>query len=622
MKLCYPTLLFLFLAAPLLAQPDSLAGTDAFTLTPLGTLATGAFDEGAAEIATYDASSRRLFFTNARDNSLGIVDLSAPATPTLLATVDLSPYGAGVNSVSARDGVVAVAVQAATVDGNGTAVLLDTEGQLLATYAVGALPDMITWTSDGKYVLTANEGEPSDDYTVDPEGSVSVIDLSAGVTAGTVSTAGFTAYNDRRDALLSVGVRLFGPNATVAQDLEPEYIAVVGDTLAYVTLQENNAIAVVRIATAQVIDIMPQGYKDHRNSGFDASNRDEAINITPHAVLGMYQSDAIATYTVDGTAYLVTANEGDARDYEGYSEEARIADLVLDPEAYPDADALQQEDVLGRLTTSTAFGDTDGDGDVDQLYAFGGRSFSIYRTDGTLVYDSGEALERITAAADPDNFNSTNTENDSFDNRSDDKGPEPEAVEVAYRDGRTYALIGLERVGGIVVYDVTDPTAPFYVSYVNNRDFGVDAQAEDGSTNPAVGDLGVEDILFIPASDSPTGEDLVVTANEISGTVTVFTVSGDYVSATHAVSPELLSLGQYPNPFTADFTVTYTLETPTTVSFDLFDLQGRLLRPGAPERREAGTHTRTFAGSTLPAGTYLLRARIGDRHTALRLLKR
>ena len=283
--------------------------------------------------------------------------------------------------------------------------------------------------------LTANEGEPDDDYIIDPEGSVSIIKIKKGGAAKlkqkNVKTASFAPFNSIKDDLVAAGVRIFGPGASVAKDLEPEFLTVdKGSKTAWVTLQENNAIAEIDIKKAKVKKIFALGTKDHSvvGNGLDASNKDDEINIAPWPVHGLYQPDSIASYQVKGVTYLVTANEGDARDYDGFSEEARVKDLVLDPTAFPDAATLQLEENLGRLKTTTADGDTDGDGDFDELFSYGARSFSIWTTDGDLVFDSGDEFEATTAFKFPFDFNSTNDENDSFDNRSDDKGPEPEGV--------------------------------------------------------------------------------------------------------------------------------------------------------------------------------------------------
>jgi 2',3'-cyclic-nucleotide 2'-phosphodiesterase (5'-nucleotidase family) len=389
-------------------------------------------------------------------------------------------------------------------------------------------------------VLTANEGEPSEDYTTDPEGSVSIITLPADVSTVTnanVTTIGFTAFNQgnaRYSTLISTTVqvnnstpRVFGPGATVAQDFEPEYIAVSDDSsTAYVMLQENNAVAVVDLSVPEVTTVIGLGFKDFSQpeNALDPSNSDGAINIGTWPVVGMYQPDAIAAYTVDSTTYLVSANEGDARDYDGFSEEVRVADLTLDDTAFPNSN-LSDENQLGRLRVTDAAiaisgtevisGDTDLDGEFEELYAYGARSFSIWNgTTGELVYDSANDFALIAAEEYPAYFNA-DFDNGAFqfDDRSDDKGIEPEGVALGEIDGRTYAFIGLERMGGIMIYDVTDPMTPVYVDYVNTADF------ENGS-----GNISPEGIIFIPGVESPTGNPMLVVSYEVSGTVVFFEV--------------------------------------------------------------------------------------------------
>jgi 2',3'-cyclic-nucleotide 2'-phosphodiesterase (5'-nucleotidase family) len=491
----------------------------ALDLNVLGTYATGAFDEGAAEINAYDADTKRLFVVNSNAVTVDILDVSNPTNPVKIGEIDATVYGAGANSVAVKNGIVAIAIENEVVTDNGEVVFFDADGNFLGEVVVGALPDMVVFTPDGSKVLVANEGEPDDG--VNPEGSISIIDLTNGVANATVDTADFTAYNGQEAALRAEGVRIF-PGIPFSQDAEPEYIAVSPDgTKAFVSLQENNAVAIVDIAAKQVTDIIGLGVKDHSlpGNGIDASDRDDAINIQNYPVFGLYMPDAIASYEVNGTTYFVTANEGDARD-----EDARIKDLILDPIAFPNAEELQQDEVLGRLEVSTIDGDFDGDGDFDALYAYGARSFTIFDAEGNLIFDSGDDFEQITAALIPDYFNSTNDENGSFDSRSDAKGPEPEGVVIGKVDGNTYAFVGLERVGGIMVYDITNPAGASFVQYINNRNFEVEAQLADGSTNPAVGDLGPEGLTFIAAEDSPTGEALLAVSNEISGTTTIYSV--------------------------------------------------------------------------------------------------
>jgi len=910
----------------------------------------GSFAGLGAEISTYDPISQQLFIISG-GATLQVLSLSNPSSPSLVQNIDLSAFGTA-NSVAVKNGLVAVAVESSPKTAAGKVVFFDALGTLQGAVTVGALPDMLTFTPDGKKILVANEGEPNSYKqadSVDPVGSVSIIDLSHGVAAATVATAGFESFNSQIDALKASGVRIFGPNATVAQDLEPEYITVSADgSTAYVTLQENNALAVVDIASATVTAIKPLGLKNHnqptvlgvetyaftdlptlgttaagqdiplggfsgltfegytadgklkfithtdrgpnaeatgvnrpfllpefapevirfeldrttgsmeitqriqlkvsatdllsglpntaiaggngnttyndevpvdsfgnvlpldplgadlegivvaadgsfwmvdeyrpaiyhfstegvlidrfvpqgtaaaagqpagtfgtealpevlaqrrqnrgfeaialqddkiyafvqspirnpeslsngtlnglknvrivefdpatqttrqflyvmdnppsvsstdtradkigdavaigngeflvverdddaidsdplsqiqkkvyrfslqgateisslpetingktldqmtaaelaaagvvpiqkelhvdlatagyntvekvegltlidrntlavindndftvgditfdptdgtftrnstpetpllglitlQNTGLDASDKDGGINIRQSPVLGMYQPDAIASYSVGGQTYLITANEGDARDYDGFEEEERVKDLDLDPTAFPNAKALQKDASLGRLTVTSANGDTDGDGDFDQLQVFGARSFSIWDASGNLVFDSGDQIERITAAAVPSLFNS-NGDTGTVDSRSDNKGPEPEGVVIGVVNNRTYAFIGLERTGGVLVYDVTDPRHPSFLEYVATE-----------------GDIAPEGLAFIPANLSPNGKSLLVVTNEVSKTTSIFefvppkriegTDDGDCLHGTHA----------------------------------------------------------------------------------------
>jgi hypothetical protein len=295
-----------------------------------------------------------------------------------------------------------------------------------------------------------------------------------------------------------------------------------------VTLQENNAVALLDLQALKVEAVLPLGMKDHSRAqnALDASDRDGRINIANWPVFGLYQPDSIDSFRADGKTYYITANEGDARAYGGFNEERRVRDLRLDTVAFPDAAMLRDNANLGRLRVTGANGDLDNDGDYDRLFAFGARSFTIWGEDGKLVFDSGDALERLTAeiapgAPSPD-FNSNNDANGSFDSRSDDKGPEPEGLVVGSYLGRTYAFVGLERVGGVAVYDVTNPHAPVLQDYFNNRDFSVPATLATGGTNPAVGDLGPEGLAFVPWYLSPTWRPLVIVGNEISGTTSIF----------------------------------------------------------------------------------------------------
>jgi hypothetical protein len=491
-------------------------------LTPIGTYATGIFAGGAAEIVEYDSRNERLFVVNTAAATVDAIDISNPSAPSLAFSIDVSAYGPRASSVAVhgtKELVVAVAPNA-VAQLPGTAVFHDLDGVFVAAVNVGANPDKVEFTPNGAYVLVANEGVPNASYTVDPEGSVSVISVQDNaITQADVRTAGFQAYNGLP---LDPSIRIFGPGASVAQDLEPEHLVIAqNNQTAWVSLQENNAVAVVDVQSATVTDLFGLGFKDHSlaGNGLDPSDRDNGIHIATWPVLGMYQPDAIEEFKIGATSYLITANEGDARAYSGFSEEVRLSALPLDPTTFPNAAALKQQAALGRLRVSSATGDTDHDGDFDQIYAFGGRSFSIWTTTGNLVFDSGDALEQITAAAFPSDFNSNNDANNSFDTRSDDKGPEPEGVTIGKVGSKTYAFIGLERMGGVVVYDISTPSVPVFVQYVNPRNF---------AGNPAAGtagDLGPEGLFFIPIGESPIQAPLLAVANEVSGTTTIYEIT-------------------------------------------------------------------------------------------------
>jgi choice-of-anchor I-like protein len=477
-------------------------------LEHLGTYATGIYNQVAAEIGAHDPQTQRLFVTNSATNSIDVLDMRDPRSMVLLFTIPLMSHGDSPSSVAFKNGLGAVAVVADPKTDPGKVVFFTSDGTVLASVIVGSLPDSLTFTPNGKKVIVANEGEPNDEYTIDPDGSVSIIDVSQGgaaVTQSSVRNLNFSGFNSQIQGLRSRGVRIYGPKveevigedgepetifteggASVAQDIEPEFVSVSSDSrTAFVTLQENNAFAVIDIEKARIQKIVPLGYKLHilPRNGMDASDRDDAVNIRSWPVRGMYLPDAIATFEVDGQTYLITANEGDTRDWDGFSEEERIGGVTLGGVLALITD-LQENENLGRLkvTNSPPDGkDTDQEGEdvYRRLYSFGGRSFSIWNQEGQLVFDSGDQLERVTHASLGDDFNSDNAASPSGDSRSDDKGPEPEAVAVGKVGPKTYGFIGLERPGGVATYDISRPWAPRFQDYINNRDFTVEFNLGD-----------------------------------------------------------------------------------------------------------------------------------------------
>lgn len=524
--------------------PEQPAPADTtIALSKLGQYQTGLFDQSAAEIVKYDAANQNAYVVNAASGKVDILNLSNPAAPTKVGDLDGSDIGGAANSVSIYGGVIAVAIEAATKQDPGAVLLFDaSNGQRLNNLTVGALPDALTFTPDGKFILVANEGEPNSDYTNDPVGSISVIDMQNGAAKATVKTADFTAFNGQEDSLRQSGVRIYGPNATAAQDFEPEWITVTADSkTAYVSLQENNAIAVVDIATATVNKVLPLGFKDWNASasnGLDASDKDDKINIQKWPVYGMYQPDTIEVYETNGQTYLVTANEGDSRDYDAWTEEFRVKDLQIDGQAFPNAATLQLDENLGRLGVTSTMGvsndcnPSDVTTDVETacsysaLYTFGGRSMSVFQVTDTglkMVFDTGSQMEQEVAKTYAADFNSNNDENDSFDKRSDNKGPEPEGLALGQVDGKTYAFVGLERQGGLMVYDITNPEQTQFVQYITTRDFALPNEDDLLVTS----DLGPEGVYFIPSDKSPEAskKPMVLVGYEVSGTTGTFEVN-------------------------------------------------------------------------------------------------
>jgi hypothetical protein len=535
--------LALLLASPAISASDR-GDRGAIALEPLGSyrerVAVGgrqACRKRISEITAYDDATRRLFVTNVADLAVDILDIADPRRPTLLRRVSLGRYGAP-SSVAVLDGLIAVATVAvrdgAASPERGQVVLLDAEGRVLRTFRVGGTPDMLTFTPDGRTLLVANSGAPSEDYRVDPEGSVTLIRLDRGWRRAGIRTASFRRFD--ADTLRAQGVRIFGPGADAAQDLEPEYIAVSPDSrTAWVGLQANNALGILDIARARFERIVALGVKRHDRpgQGLDASDEDGRINIRRWPVLGIYEPDGIAAFHHAGRTYLVLANEGEPRSTEAFDETARVRDLRLDPIIFPNAAAIQADEQLGRLMVSTVRADIDGDGDVDRIRTLGGRSFSIRRTDGSLVYDSGDLIERYTArdelyAPAPNLFNTPDDEN-AFDERSDNRGPQPDNAVTARIDGRTYAFVALERTSIVLVVDVTRPERPVLLGHGGTRDFTQDPEATGGAdkdfyVNCAAGDLGPEGLLVIPAEQSPIGEPLLAVGYQTSGSTGLFRI--------------------------------------------------------------------------------------------------
>lgn len=465
--------------------------------------------ETAAEISAYDSRTKLLFVTNATKPGIEVINMEDPSSLVVLETLPIGAFGAGVNSVAVGKGLLAAAVEASPKTAPGNVVIWNTQNLHAepVIVPVGALPDMVTFSPNGRFILCANEGESSEDNTIDPVGSVSIIDVHRNFAVVTLS---FAPFEGQLASLRSKGYRVFNA-PTLAADTEPEYITISDDSrTAWVSLQENNALARIDIQSRRIEAILPLGFKDYSKAGneLDPSDRDAGVVFGNWPVKGIYMPDGVATFSKGNTHFVLTANEGDSRlrptadgvlppfdEGDIYNEEDRIKDVTLDPTVFPNASDLRKDAAIGRLKITNTMGDTDSDGDFDELYSFGARSFSIWNgATGKLVYDAGSELEKFLIDMLPGLYD---------DGRSDDKGVEAESVVIGKIGKYTLAFVGLERADAVVVVDVSNPYSPAYLQVIPTGD-------------------APEGLLFIPAHESPNGKTLLVVSAEGDGTVKVF----------------------------------------------------------------------------------------------------
>lgn len=466
---------------------------EAWSFTEISSIDIG--EGGAAEITAYDEHTKKLFVvTNAGSRTqIDVIDLTNPAAPVLLTAIDVAPFGGHVNSVAVYDGHLAAAIEGFVKTDPGKVVVFNTTDHMVVRQVpVGAQPDMIAYSYDGKYILTANEGEPNDSYTIDPVGSVSIISARGQYH---VVDLDFGSFASQLPALQAKGFRVFGPGATFAQDVEPEYLAISPDSkFAWVTLQENNGIAKIDIRAKKILSIFPLGFKNYQDAhnAIDPSDRDGGIFQNTWSVKGMYQPDAIAVWDEGGIPFLFTANEGDVREWPAFAENRRVKDLTLDALAFPDA-TIKQDAKLGRLNVTNTKGDAGNDGDFEELYSFGARSFSVWNgSNGDILYDSKNELEQkcITAGR-------------YDDARSDDKGVEPEGIALGLVGRKKVVFVGMERADALAIYDVSNPYHPKFLKLLPTGD-------------------GPEGITFVPAQVSPVGRSLVIVSSENDGVIKIY----------------------------------------------------------------------------------------------------
>ena len=481
------------------------------------------------EIVSY--SNGQLLTTNSGNGSHGVQSYGLQSSGSLTSgiSIDLGTvFGASLTSsitsvyADARGfGVASIVPTAKTATDFGRIAFFDlSSGSILKTLDVGYHPDSVSMTPDGTKLLVANEGEyvAAVESTFARPGSVSVVNLSgitnaaglSALTSSNVNTYDFSAGNLGSGVSLQ-GVRdntLATNNATTSAgfaSIEAEYIAPTNDK-AYVTLQENNAIAVLDLASGKYEAIHKLGTITQT---VDASDKDGASNgkliAIDDTLKGLPMPDTMVLFTKNGTALLATANEGDGRGDDG--DFATGSSLTANMTAAVAATATNTG--IGALKLLKDQGQ-DADGKIADPTMLGTRSFSLWNaTTGERVFDSGSAIEQFVASNDPTVFNTNDGVASKWDTRSDDKGPEPEALAFGRIDGKDYIFVGAERQNGIFQFDITDLNNVSIVGYFN----AITSSADSGGSF-----ISPESILFLDAASNPSGKNLLVVGFEGTGT--------------------------------------------------------------------------------------------------------
>ncbi|WP_396432658.1 choice-of-anchor I family protein [Limnohabitans sp.] len=481
--------------------------------------------------SSFQRISLRNLSSTALANPTTASNLESGATTSVAAHVnDANFTAAGVQTLAISGNLLAIAVKATPKTQNGVVAFytLDSQGnaKFLKKVTVGSLPDGMAFSPDGSRLVVANEGEidGDEDFVLagdksnDPLGTISIIAIANGTPADTAQSLDFTAFDNggaranERPANVRIGIA----GNDFSRDAEPEYVSITADgSKAYVTLQENNAVAIVDLASARIERLIDLGFKDHGLARNALAPSDRVSATAPFALksyanlFGIYMPDAIASFSIGNTPYFITANEGDDRDdFLATSETGRVSGLTLDATAFPNAAALKENLELGRLTVIRTMG-LNSNNQYEKLYALGGRSFSIHNAStGAQVYDSGSDLEERAYATLPTSL----LDKDSVKGRLDNKGPEPESVVVGQIGSKTYAFVALERTSAILVYDVSNPAAPVFVQWLQN------------TSDMADGDISPEGLAFVPAAQSPTGHPLLLAGHEVSGSMAVWEI--------------------------------------------------------------------------------------------------
>lgn len=481
------------------------------------------FDQNKLSYHAYDASSERIFVASPGENKLYTFDISNTDKVFQDSTINLNIYQTEVSAIAARQGVVALTFINNLPQARGKLVLLDTAGQLINQFTVGAYPSFVRFSSDGRYLIVGNEGPPADDYSVDPMGSVSVLQiLSANpsvLTQNDVFTIGFKGLDSTDYHPL---LRIYGNDGQQlpSQDIEPEDIALLpGSTKAVVSLQENNGIALIDFGSFSLDTVHGLGWQSHQDSsdGLDGSAQNQRINIRGYKNLfGLYQPKGLAALQQLGKNYILSANQGAYRAYSGYDETQLVKNTALNPSTIPDRSQYIEDSLIGSLRLTKTMGNARNVFIYDSMFTFGTRSWSVWDDSLNLVWDSGDDLAEWLAQAFPNQFNSLANSNQSYKQASPHFGPEAHLVTYGEVDGTPYAFVGLKQMGAVAIYDLSNIQSPQQVSLLLDRDFSLAA------SDPQSGDQGITDLSFVPANLSPNGLELLIASHGVSGSLSVY----------------------------------------------------------------------------------------------------
>nr|WP_298147691.1 hypothetical protein [uncultured Pseudomonas sp.] len=370
-----------------------------------------------SEIVSVQASSMRVAVSNSVEGLVEILQLDPTTGLQRLARHTLVDQGMGeITSVAwhPHENIFAACIRDNDGLKNGRVELRSAaDGTLLKSLEVGVWPDSVAFSPAGDYLLVANEGEA---YVHDGQGfrsgdgAISLIDLREGVMQARhrlialpdlAGLAGATqAEHQRLLERVIDGEELKVPFGTSPEHIEPEYVAFSPDgTRAYVSLQENNAVAVVDMARGELSKVFGLGTVRHAADVL-ADGRYE-----PNAELfALREPDALAV-SADGR-YLVTADEGDS--------DPKIAKIAAG------------------------------------LPSGGGRTISVFDSiSGELLGDTAGQLDDMAAKAGvyPDL-------------RSPNKGSEPEGVVSFDAFGKRLAVASLERADALALIDLDRPAQP------------------------------------------------------------------------------------------------------------------------------------------------------------------